>query len=174
MGLPVAPTYIITAVVVSPFMIRAGIDPWVVHFFVFFVAVFGELSPPTSVTAAVTSRIAEAPFMQTMMVSVLMCMPLMVMMGAVFTRPGLVVDPGWAQLPAFGLVLVGTLALSFVFQGRFDVAPPIDIALRAGLALLALTTIFHPDDGTATVFAAATLIMTGIGMWRFRVRVRRR
>jgi TRAP transporter 4TM/12TM fusion protein len=172
MGLPVAPTYIITAVVVSPFMIRAGIDPWVVHFFVFFVAVFGELSPPTSVVAAVTSRIADAPFMQTMMVAMLMCMPLMVMMGAVFTRPGLVVDPGWAQIPAFGLVLVGTLALSFVFQGRFDVALPLDIALRAGLALLALTTIFHPDDGTATVFAVATLIMTGIGMWRFRGRVR--
>jgi hypothetical protein len=108
-----------------------------------------------------------------MMVSVLMCMPLMVMMGAVFTRPGLVVEPGWAQLPAFFLVLTGTLALSFVFQGRFDVAPPIDIALRAVLALLALTTVFHPDEGTATLFAAATLIMTGIGMWRFRIRVRR-
>jgi TRAP-type uncharacterized transport system fused permease subunit len=170
MGLPVAPTYIITAVVISPFMIRAGVDPWVVHFFTFFVAVFGELSPPTSVTAAVTSRIADAPFMQTMMVSVLMCMPLMVMMGAVFTRPGLVVEPGWAQLPAFGLVLVGTLALSFVFQGRFDVAPPIDIALRAVLALLAAATLFHPDDGIATMFAAATLLMTAVGMWRFRGR----
>jgi TRAP transporter 4TM/12TM fusion protein len=173
MGLPVAPTYIITAVVISPFMIRAGIDPWVVHFFTFFVAVFGELSPPTSVTAAVTSRIADAPFMQTMMVSVLMCMPLMVMMGAVFTRPGLVVEPGWAQLPAFGLVLVGTLALSFVFQGRFDVAPPIDIALRAILALLALATIFHPDDATAAMFAGATLLMAAVGMWRFRTRTRR-
>ncbi|MFD1379369.1 TRAP transporter large permease subunit [Fodinicurvata halophila] len=61
MGLPVAPTYIITAVVIVPFMIQAGMDPWVVHFFAFFVAVFGELSPPTSVVAAVTSRIAEAP-----------------------------------------------------------------------------------------------------------------
>jgi TRAP transporter 4TM/12TM fusion protein len=173
MGLPVAPTYIITAVVITPFMIRAGIDPWVVHFFTFFVAVFGELSPPTSVTAAVTSRIADAPFMQTMMVAMLMCMPLMVMMGAVFTRPGLVVEPGWAQLPAFGLVLVGTLALSFVFQGRFDVAPPIDIALRAVLALLALATIFHPDDATAAMFAGATLLMAAIGMWRFRTRTRR-
>jgi TRAP transporter 4TM/12TM fusion protein len=172
MGLPVAPTYIITAVVISPFMIRAGIDPWVVHFFTFFVAVFGELSPPTSVVAAVTSRIAEAPFMQTMMVAMLMCMPLMVMMGAVFTRPGLVVEPGWAQLPAFGLVLVGTLALSFVFQGRFDVALPIDIALRAGLALLAAATLFHPDDATAAMFASATLLMTAVGMWRFRGRTR--
>jgi TRAP-type uncharacterized transport system fused permease subunit len=172
MGLPVAPTYIITAVVISPFMIRAGVDPWVVHFFTFFVAVFGELSPPTSVTAAVTSRIADAPFMQTMMVAILMCMPLMVMMGAIFTRPELVVEPGWPQLPAFGLILIGTLALSFVFQGRFDVAPPLDIALRAGLAVLALVSLFYPDPGTAAAFAGATLLMLAVGMWRFRARTR--
>jgi TRAP-type uncharacterized transport system fused permease subunit len=173
MGLPVAPTYIVTAVVIAPFMIRAGIDPWVVHFFAFFVAVFGELSPPTSVTAAVTARIADAPFMGTMMASILMCMPLMVMMGAIFTRPGLVLEPGLAQLPAFGLVLIGTLALSFVIQGRFDAAWPLDIALRAVLALLAVATLFHPDDATAAMFAGATLLMAAIGMWRFRIRTRR-
>jgi TRAP-type uncharacterized transport system fused permease subunit len=172
MGLPVAPTYIVTAVVIAPFMIRAGFDPWVVHFFAFFVAVFGELSPPTSVVAAVTSRIADAPFIPTMMHALLICMPLMVMMGAVFIRPDLVVVPGWAQMPAFALVLVGTVALSFVFQGRFDVALPIDIALRAGLALLAAATLFHPDDATAAMFASATLLMTAVGMWRFRGRTR--
>jgi TRAP-type uncharacterized transport system fused permease subunit len=107
MGLPVAPTYIVTAIVVAPFMIRAGLDPWVVHFFIFLVAVFGELSPPTSVTAAVTSRIADAPFVRTMFAAVVLCMPLLVMMGAVFTRPDLVVEPGWTQLPAFTLVLIG-------------------------------------------------------------------
>src|SRR5690554_5081490 len=106
MGLPVAPTYIITAVVVAPFMIRAGLDPWVVHFFAFFVAVFGELSPPSSVVAAVTSRIAEAPFVRTMMHAIVLCMPLMVLMAAVFTHPDLVVEPGWAQLPAFLIILI--------------------------------------------------------------------
>jgi TRAP-type uncharacterized transport system fused permease subunit len=126
------------------------------------------LSPPTSVVAAVTSRIAEASFMRTMMIAMLMCMPLMVMMGAVFTRPGLVVIPGMEQIPAFVLVLIGTLALSFVFQGRFNVTLPFDLALRAGLGLLAAVTIFHPDEATAFVFAAATLAMTLVGVWRFR------
>jgi len=170
MGLPVAPTYIVTAVVIAPFMISAGIDPWVVHFFAFFVAVFGELSPPTSVTAAVTARIADAPFMGTMMASILMCMPLMVMMGAIFTRPGLVLEPGLAQIPAFGLVLIGTLALSFATQGRFDAARPLDIALRAVLGLLAALTLFHPDDAVSTIFAGVTLLMTAVGLWRFRRR----
>ena len=56
MGLPPAPTYILTALVIAPHMIKAGLDPWPVHFFAFFLAVWGELTPPTSVVAAVTSK----------------------------------------------------------------------------------------------------------------------
>jgi TRAP transporter 4TM/12TM fusion protein len=168
MGLPVAPTYIITAIVIAPFMIRAGVDPWVVHFFAFLVAVFGELSPPTSVTAAVTSRIADAPFVRTMFAAIVICMPLMVMMGALFTRPALVMEPGWAQVPAFGLVLAGTLALSFAFQGRFNYARPIDLGLRSALGGIAGAAIFHPDDEWAALFAIVAVLLTLFGLWRFR------
>ena len=157
MGLPVAPTYIITAVVIAPFMIKAGLNPWVVHFFAFFVAVFGELSPPSSVVAAVTSRIADAPFVRTMMHAIVLCMPLMVMMAAVFTRPDLVIDPGWAQLPAFIIVLVGTLALSLAFQGRLSVNRLADVAMRSVIVVLALCAILIPNTGLAAVFAAASL-----------------
>ncbi len=63
-GLPPAPTYILTALVIAPPMIKVGVDPWVVHFFAFFLAVWGELTPPTSVVAAVTAKIADASFMR--------------------------------------------------------------------------------------------------------------
>lgn len=168
MGLPVAPTYIITAVVIAPFMIRAGVEPWVVHFFAFFVAIFGELSPPTSVTAAVTSKIADASFIGTMMAAMLMCMPLMVMMVAVFTRPELVVVPGLAQLPAFALILAGTLALSFALQGRFSAAKPADIALRLVLAGLGGAALFYSDDVIAAIFAVAALVLVGLGLLMMR------
>lgn len=157
MGLPVAPTYIITAVVIAPFMIRAGLNPWVVHFFAFFVAVFGELSPPSSVVAAVTSRIADAPFVRTMMHAIVLCMPLMVMMGAVFTRPDLVIDPGFAQLLPFTIVLIGTLALSLAFQGRLSTNRGADAAMRIGIAGLALCAIFIPNTSVAAAFAVASL-----------------
>lgn len=171
MGLPVAPTYIITAVVIAPFMIRAGFDPWVVHFFAFFVAVFGELSPPTSVTAAVTSRIADASFMRTMMDAILLCMPLMVMMGAVFTRPDLVVVPGWAQAPAFALVLVGTLALSFAAQGRFSARRGLDRTARLGLALVAAVLLLYPGNDLPAIALAMLLIGAIVfGLLRMRVR----
>ncbi|WP_018231845.1 TRAP transporter permease [Thioalkalivibrio thiocyanodenitrificans] len=168
MGLPVAPTYIIIAIVISPFMIRAGVDPWVVHFFAFLVAVFGELSPPTSVTAAVASRIAEAPFIRTMMVAMVICMPLMLMMGAIFARPDLVVQPGMAQLPAFVLVLIGTLAISFALQGSFIYPRMADITLRIILAGLAGAAVFHPDTATAAGYAVPSLLLMLFGLWRYR------
>jgi TRAP transporter 4TM/12TM fusion protein len=171
MGLPVAPTYIITAVVIAPFMIRAGLDPWVVHFFAFFVAVFGELSPPTSVTAAVTSRIAEAPFIPTMMVAMLMCMPLMVMMAAIYARPELVVTPGLAQMPAFVMVLIGTLALSFAFQGRFHPNKAIDWPARGLLILMAVPVILWPGyDMPVLTLAAVVVAVVLFGVFRVRRR----
>ena len=63
-GLPPTATYIIGAVVIVPPMKQLGIDPWVAHFFVFLLSVWGELSPPTSLTAAVSARIANASFLQ--------------------------------------------------------------------------------------------------------------
>ncbi|QPC43793.1 TRAP transporter permease [Kaustia mangrovi] len=167
MGLPVSPTYIVTAVVIAPFMIRAGLDPWVVHFFAFFVAVFGELSPPTSVVAAVTSRIANASFMRTMFSALILCMPLMVMMAAIFTRPDLVTVPGWSQLPAFLLVLTGTVGLSLAFQAHLHENRPADIALRTALASLCGVVIFYPDYRIAGIVAVAVAGLVAWGLHRF-------
>ena len=63
-GLPPTATYIIGAVVIVRPMQELGINPWVAHFFVFLMSVWGELSPPTSLTAAVSARIANASFLQ--------------------------------------------------------------------------------------------------------------
>ncbi|MFV8836252.1 TRAP transporter fused permease subunit [Aquisalimonas sp.] len=169
MGLPVAPTYIIVAVVITPFMIRAGVDPWVAHFFAFLVAVFGELSPPTSVVAAVTSRIAEAPFVRTMIAALGLCVPLLIMMAGVYTRPGLVVEPGLAQVPAFTLLLIGTLGVIFALQGNFARARTPDWAARLAIALLSLVVILHPDEQLAWLAAGPVV---ALGAWGF-LRARR-
>ena len=63
-GLPPTATYIIGAVVIVRPMQELGINPWIAHFFVFLLSVWGELSPPTSLTAAVSARIANASFLQ--------------------------------------------------------------------------------------------------------------
>ena len=44
-GLPPAPVYILVAIVIGPPFIKIGVNPWVVHFFAFFIGVFRRAHP---------------------------------------------------------------------------------------------------------------------------------
>ncbi len=165
-GLPPAPTYILTALVIAPPMIKAGVDPWVVHFYAFFLAVWGELTPPTSVVAAVTAKIADASFIGTLFCGLKLCVVLFVLMAGVFARPELVLEPGAAQLAAVGFLMVATLAIVFSLNARYSSKWVIDVPVRAGLALLGLVVIFHPD----TAIALTAVIPIGVlVLWWFFV-----
>ena len=163
MGLPPAPTYILVAIVIAPAFIKVGINPWVVHFFAFFLGVFGELTPPTSVTAAITAKIANTSFYVTLWRSVQICISLFTLMAAVFVHPELVTEPGAAQLGTALLVLISTLGITFSLQARFTVARPADVAIRLVLAAVSLVVLLDPDN---TVAASACLpIVLLIGYW---------
>ncbi|HEX6319814.1 MAG TPA: TRAP transporter fused permease subunit [Burkholderiales bacterium] len=167
-GLPPAPTYIIVALVVVPPMIRAGVDPWVVHFFAFFLAVWGELTPPTSVVAAVTAKIADAPFLETLFRAIGVCFSLFVLMAGVFTRPELVLEPGLAQLGAMVFVGSATVGISFALQAQFADRREVDLALRLALAAAALAALLHPDRALA--IAACGVVGLFVAYWLARRR----
>jgi TRAP transporter 4TM/12TM fusion protein len=167
-GLPPAPTYIITALVIAPPMIRVGVDPWVVHFFAFFLAVWGELTPPTSVVAAVTAKIADAPFMQTLFRAIQICVSLFTLMAGVFARPELVKEPGVDQVAAMLLIMTATIGVTFSIQARFADRRPVDIPLRLALAAASLVVLFHPDTQVAVL--ACFPIALFVGYWVLRRR----
>jgi len=167
-GLPPAPTYIITALVIAPPMIRAGVDPWVVHFFAFFLAVWGELTPPTSVVAAVTAKIADAPFMRVLFHAITICISLFILMIGVFTRPELVLEPGVAQIGAMLLLMASTIGFAFSLQARFADDRRVDLALRIVLAALALVVLLHPDRQVAMLACAPIALF--VAYWVLRRR----
>jgi TRAP-type uncharacterized transport system fused permease subunit len=121
-GLPPTATYIILAVVTVDPMRKLGIEPWVAHFFAFLMAVWGELSPPTSLTAAVASRIANASFMKTMWEALKLCLPITFMTFAVFVRSDMVVLTGWAQVADTLLVAIASCGLTCAIFGRLAAA----------------------------------------------------
>jgi TRAP-type uncharacterized transport system fused permease subunit len=167
-GLPPAPTYIITALVVAPPMIKVGVDPWVVHFFAFFLAVWGEVTPPTSVSAAITSKIAEAPFLRTLFRAITICFSLFVLMAGVFTRPELVLEPGLAQLGAMLMITAATIGITFSLQAQFSDRREFDVPLRLMLAAVALVVLLHPDRQLA--WLACIPIALFVGYWILRRR----
>jgi TRAP transporter 4TM/12TM fusion protein len=167
-GLPPAPTYIITALVVAPPMIKVGVNPWVVHFFAFFLAVWGEVTPPTSVSAAVTSKIANAPFLRTLFRAITICVSLFVLMAGVFTRPELVLEPGMAQLGAMLLITVATVGITFSIQARFSDRGGIDVPLRLALAAISLVVLLHPERQLA--WATCVVVGLFVAYWILRRR----
>jgi TRAP-type uncharacterized transport system fused permease subunit len=165
-GLPPTATYIIGAVVIVRPLQELGINPWVAHFFVFLLSVWGELSPPTSLTAAVSARIANASFMRTMYEALKICMPITLMTFAIFTRYDMVVNPGWPQIVATVLVLISVCGVTFAMFGRYVTNAASDILLRSMLALFSLVCMLHPDDRWSMATAAVVLPAILIGIWR--------
>jgi TRAP-type uncharacterized transport system fused permease subunit len=165
-GLPPTATYVIGAVIIVGPLRELGVNPWVAHFFVFLLSVWGELSPPTSLTAAISARIAEASFMRTMWEALKICIPITLMTFAIFTRSDMVVNPGWPQIAATALVLIGTCGITFAMFGRFIDHAAGDIALRVALAAIALLCMFHPDDTVSTMVAVVIVPVLIAGVWR--------
>lgn len=165
-GLPPTATYIIGAVIIVQPLVNLGVNPWVAHFFVFLLSVWGELSPPTSLTAAVSARIAEASFMKTMWIALKICLPITLMTFAIFTRDKMVVTTGWPQIVDTALVLIGTCALAFAMFGRFMAHGAADITLRIALAVIAAFVLFHPNDNWALAAAPFCAVATIIGILR--------
>jgi TRAP transporter 4TM/12TM fusion protein len=167
-GLPPAPTYIITAIVIAPPMIRMGVNPWVVHFFAFFLGVWGELTPPTSLVAAVTAKIADTSFYQTLNRALQICVSLFTLMAGVFVHPALVVEPGLNQVGAALLITIATIGITFSLQARFASRVAADVPIRLALAAFALAALLDPNERIAAL--ACLPVCLFIGFWLVRQR----
>ncbi len=162
-GLPPAPVYILVAIVIAPPFMQAGVNPWVVHFFAFFIAVFGELTPPTSITAAITSKIANTSFYVTLWRSMLICVSLFTLMVGIFIHPELVAEPGIEQIPAFYLIGVATLGLTFSFQAIYFDNAALDRSVRILQAAFALVALLSSNEEIGTL--ATIPVLAGIAYW---------
>jgi TRAP transporter 4TM/12TM fusion protein len=165
-GLPPTATYIIGAVVIVPPMRKLGIDPWVAHFFVFLLSVWGELSPPTSLTAAVSARIANVSFMQTMFQALKICAPITLMTFAIFSRSNMVTTTGWWAIADTALVLASTLGIAFAMFGRTHDNRAVDVVLRCLVAAIAFVTMFHPDMSVSAMVAGVVVLAVIGGVMR--------
>ncbi|MDD5204026.1 MAG: TRAP transporter large permease subunit [Desulfobacterales bacterium] len=168
-GLPPTATYIVLAVIVVDPLRKLGIDPWVAHFFIFLIAVWGELSPPTSLTAAVAARIADASFMRTMFEAVRLCLPITMMSFAIFVRTHMVVTPGWLQITDTLLVTISTCGISTAMLGQLMRQRGADIVVRAALAIASLVVMFYPASTLVLLFGAIVLLATVWGVFRHRL-----
>jgi TRAP-type uncharacterized transport system fused permease subunit len=159
LGIPPSACYILAAVIVIPPMTRIGINPWVAHFFLFFVAVISEYSPPTSLVAAVASRISGASFMKTMMLTLRISLPFFFLTFAIFNWDILLLEPGLAQLAALGVLLVGCLTAAAAIHGRLFERKGHDLPARFLVLLVALFILFYPKGILSALALIPAVVM---------------
>jgi TRAP-type uncharacterized transport system fused permease subunit len=143
-------------------MTRIGINPWIAHFFLFFIAVISEYSPPTSLVAAVASRISGASFMKTMMVTLQISLPFFFLTFAIFNWDTLLLEPGWAQLAALGALIVGCCTAAAAIHGRLFEHKRHDLPARFLILLLALFILYYPKgilSAVALIPALASIVL---------------
>ena len=148
---------------IGPPFIKIGVNPWVVHFFAFFIGVFGELTPPTSITAAITAKIANASFYTTLWRSVQICVSLFTLMVSVFVHPELVVKPGLDQMGAAYLVLIATLGITFTLQATYSETRAVDLGVRAVLAAMSLFILLSFNDIASDIVSIG--VISVIAYW---------
>jgi len=161
LGIPPSACYIISAVIIIPPMTQFGINPWVAHFFLFFVAVISEYSPPTSLTAAVASRISGASFMGTMMLTLKISVPFFFLTFSIFNWDILLLKPGLAQLAAIGVLMIGCLTAAVAIHGKIFEHKRHDLPSRFLVLLVALFILFYPKgilSALALIPAAAMIV----------------
>ncbi|MFW5908079.1 MAG: TRAP transporter permease [Desulfosalsimonas sp.] len=163
-GLPPTATYVIVAVIVAAPFQTFGINPWITHFFVFLLAVWGELSPPTSLTAAVASRLAEASFIKIMFTALKICAPIIILSFSIFVRKELVVEAGLMQIASVFMVSAGVLAFTFAFFGTFSHSTLLDYLLKGVILVLSLVTLFYASFTIAAIAAGILALMLAVGV----------
>jgi TRAP transporter 4TM/12TM fusion protein len=161
LGIPPSACYIISAVIVIPPMIRIGINPWIAHFFLFFIAIISEYSPPTSLVAAVASRISGASFMKTMMVTLQISLPFFFLTFAIFNWDTLLLEPGWAQLAALAVLMIGCSTAAAAIHGKLFESKRYDLPARFLVLLVALFVLFYPKSilSVVALIPAVALIL---------------
>jgi TRAP-type uncharacterized transport system fused permease subunit len=159
LGIPPSACYILSAVIVIPPMTRIGINPWVAHFFLFFIAVISEYSPPTSLVAAVASRISGASFMKTMMVTLQISLPFFFLTFAIFNWDILLLEPGLKQLAALGVLVVGCSTAAAGIHGRLFERKGYDLLARFFVILLALFILFYPKGILSALALIPAVVM---------------
>jgi TRAP transporter 4TM/12TM fusion protein len=166
LGIPPSACYILSAVILIPPMTKIGINPWIAHFFLFFIAVISEYSPPTSLVAAVASRISGASFMKTMMVTLQISLPFFFLTFAIFNWDILLLKPGLSQVAALGVLIVGCSTAAAAIHGRLFKRKTHDLALRFLVLLLALFILFYPKGILSALALIPALVMIVLVIWR--------
>ena len=118
MGVPTVAAYILCATVCAPPLVSIGLNPLLVHMFVFYFAVMSAVTPPVCTSVYVASSIASSNWSKTAKLSVLLALPGFIVPFVFIYSPGMLLQGTSIDIcQAFMSGAIGVIALSGAITG---------------------------------------------------------
>lgn len=167
MGLPSIPAYLITATMAAPALVRLGIEPLVAHLFVFYFAMFANITPPVALAAFAAAGISGGSPMKTGYASLKLSLagfivPYMFIYNDALLLHGTTLIEG---LLVMLTSISGVIMLGAAVEGYFAVR--MDILQRL-LALAAAILLMTPDHQQDIIGAAIAMVVLAIQFYQHR------
>ena len=141
--LPVSATYILSAALIAPALVRIGLDPIAVHLFLIYWAILGAVTPPTCTACVIAANISGGNWIRTAFVGMRLGIVAFIVPFAFVVNPALIGRAEPLEVVVASLTaLVGVVFLAAGFAGYL--LDRIGIVSRA-LHLVAGMLLFVPD-----------------------------
>ena len=172
-GLPTTPTYIITAALTAPALVKFGLPPLAAHFFVFYYGILADITPPTAIAPYALAAIARSDPNRTCWAACLVALSGFIIPFLFAYEPAML-DPlmAWPGTSAYRVASVtlsavlGVLMLSASIIGWLRIRATLLERLLLFVGAVALIT-----PGLVTDFVGVSILALVLGLqsWRRRL-----
>ena len=116
--LPVSATYVLSAALIAPALVRVGLDPIAVHLFLIYWAILGAVTPPTCTACVIAANISGGNWLKTAFVGMRIGVVAFLVPFAFVINPALIGRADLADVVISGLsALIGVIFLAAGFSG---------------------------------------------------------
>lgn len=155
--LPVTATYVLSAALIAPALVRLGLDQVAVHMFLLYWATLASVTPPTCTACVIAANISGGNWFKTSLVGMRLGFVAFLVPFFFVLNPALIARAPWPEvLLAFGTGIAGAVLMSAGFFGWFRSA--LNLPLR--LLYLAAGVLLLAPDLRASLAGAALAIAT--------------
>lgn len=155
MGMSTTAAYMLVAVLVAPSLTQIGVPEFTAHMFVFYFAIVSNITPPIALSVIIGQGIAGSQFWETALEALKIGFPMFVLPFAFVYNEALLYPAAMTPV-AFGLVLIGFIAISVAMTGYLS--GKVQLPVRVVFLGLGASVVFVPILGVQVGLAAVTMI----------------
>ncbi len=150
--------YVLVVITVIPALLRVGIEPIIAHFFVFWFAMVGLITPPIAGNVVIAHRIANSNFFKTAFSAVKIGIGLIILPFAMITYPELLLHDK-NTIFAFLIVLAALVSFATSLFGQYLLKGVSGTILRILLFFISIGLVVIPNYIYVKSVVAISLIL---------------